>query len=83
MGNLNIIVYTMKGCPFCVELKDMLIKEGIDFVDRDIHEYEEEYNLEGIHTPFDKPKDTSDWVEKDKKEYKLWLENYLNQFSME
>lgn len=39
------VLFTMKGCPFCVELKDMLIKEGIDFVDRDIHEYEEEYNL--------------------------------------
>jgi hypothetical protein len=28
-----------------VDLKEMLIKEGIDFVDRDINEYEEEYNL--------------------------------------
>jgi glutaredoxin len=39
------VVFTMKGCPFCVELKEMLEKEGIPFVDRDIHEYEEEYNL--------------------------------------
>lgn len=35
----------MKGCPHCVEMKEMLIKEGIDFVDRDIDEYEEEYNM--------------------------------------
>ena len=35
----------MEGCPFCVEMKDMLVKEGIDFVDRDIDEYEEEYNM--------------------------------------
>ena len=35
----------MEGCPFCVEMKDMLVKEGIDFVDRDIDEYEDEYNM--------------------------------------
>ena len=39
------VVFTMKGCPFCVELKEMLEKEDIPFVDRDIHEYEEEYDL--------------------------------------
>jgi hypothetical protein len=26
-------------------LKEMLDKENVDYVDRDIHEYEEEYNL--------------------------------------
>jgi len=40
-----VVLFTMKSCPFCVDLKEMLIKEGIDFVDRDINEYEEEYNL--------------------------------------
>ena len=40
-----IVLFTMKGCPHCVEMKEMLIKEGIDFVDRDIDEYEEEYNM--------------------------------------
>ena len=39
------VLFTMKSCPFCVDLKEMLVKEGIDFVDRDINEYEEEYNL--------------------------------------
>lgn len=43
--DLNIVVYTMKGCPFCVDLKDMLIKEGVEFYDRDIEEYKEEYDL--------------------------------------
>jgi glutaredoxin len=38
-------VYTMKGCPFCDEFKTILESEKIDFVDRDIHENEEEYNL--------------------------------------
>ena len=39
MKNLNVIVYTMEGCPFCVEFKEMLVKEGIEFFDRDIDEY--------------------------------------------
>lgn len=34
----------MKGCPFCVEFKEMLTNEGIDFFDRDIDEYKEEYD---------------------------------------
>lgn len=45
MKNLNVIVYTMKGCPFCQDFKEMLVKEGIDFFDRDIDEYEDEYNI--------------------------------------
>ena len=40
-----VVLFTMQGCPFCVEMKDMLVNEGIDFVDRDIDEYEEEYNM--------------------------------------
>jgi glutaredoxin len=43
--NKIAVVFTMKGCPFCVELKEMLEKEGIPFIGRDIHEHEEEYNL--------------------------------------
>ena len=35
----------MKGCPYCVELKELLVKENIEFVDRDIEENEEEYDL--------------------------------------
>lgn len=45
MENISIIVYTMKGCPFCTEFKNMLTENGIDFYDRDIHEYQEEYQL--------------------------------------
>ena len=40
-----VVLFTMKGCPHCVEMKNMLVNEGIDFVDRDIHEYEEEYDM--------------------------------------
>ena len=45
MKDLNVIVYTMKGCPFCTDFKDMLVKENIEFFDRDIEEYKEEYDL--------------------------------------
>jgi glutaredoxin len=45
MKDLNVIVYTMEGCPFCTEFKEMLTKEGIEFFDRDIHKYEKEYDI--------------------------------------
>lgn len=45
MRDLNIIVYTMKGCPFCEDFKDILIREGIEFFDRDIDEYKDEYDI--------------------------------------
>tara|TARA_R110000868_G_scaffold314031_2_gene575009 strand:- start:1648 stop:1902 length:255 start_codon:yes stop_codon:yes gene_type:complete len=34
----------MKGCPFCDEMKDMLKESKIDFNERDIDEYSEEYD---------------------------------------
>jgi len=40
-----LIVFTMQGCPYCVEMKDKLTEAGIDFVDRDIELHEDEYNL--------------------------------------
>ena len=45
MKDLNVVVYTMKGCPFCTDFKEMLIKEGIAFFDRDIDEYKDEYDI--------------------------------------
>lgn len=44
MKDLNVIVYTMDGCPFCDQFKEMLTKEGIEYIDRDIDEYQEEYD---------------------------------------
>jgi glutaredoxin len=38
------IVYTMEGCPFCTMIKEELEKEDIPFIERDIQEYEEEYD---------------------------------------
>jgi len=42
---LSIIVYTMKGCPFCVDFKKMLDESNIEYFDRDIDENSEEYDL--------------------------------------
>lgn len=35
----------MKSCPFCTDFKEMLQKENIEFYDRDIDEFKEEYDL--------------------------------------
>lgn len=35
----------MKSCPHCHELKKMLQEENIDFVDRDIDENSDEYDV--------------------------------------
>jgi glutaredoxin len=37
------VVYSMKGCPFCVEMKEELDKKNIPFLERDIDEFEDEY----------------------------------------
>ena len=42
MKDLNVIVYTMEGCPFCTDFKEMLTKEGIEFFNRDIDKYKKE-----------------------------------------
>lgn len=38
------VVYTMKGCPFCTMIKEELEKNNILFLERDIDEYQEEYD---------------------------------------
>ena len=45
MNNLSVVVYTMKGCPFCIEFKEMLVKEGIEFHERDIDTHSKEYDV--------------------------------------
>jgi glutaredoxin len=35
----------MKSCPHCQEFKDMLKEANIEFIDRDIEEFEEEYDM--------------------------------------
>ena len=40
-----IILYTMEGCPYCTQFKELLTKEGIEFHERDIDKHEEEYDI--------------------------------------
>jgi glutaredoxin len=41
-----VTIYGFKDCPYCTELKDLLTKEGIQFIDVDVNlpENEEEFN---------------------------------------
>ena len=34
----------MKGCPFCTSIKEELKKNNIEYLERDIHENESEYD---------------------------------------
>lgn len=40
-----LILFTMKGCPFCVMMKEQLEKENIEFYERDIDEHSDEYDM--------------------------------------
>ena len=40
-----VILFTMEGCPYCVQMKDQLIESDIDFVERDINEHKDEYDM--------------------------------------
>ena len=35
----------MEGCPYCVQMKDQLTESDIDFVERDINEHKDEYDM--------------------------------------
>jgi glutaredoxin len=40
---VHTVVFTMKGCPHCDHIKNLLKEQNISFHNRDIDEYEEEY----------------------------------------
>ena len=40
-----VIVYTMKGCPYCEMIKEQLNETGIEYYVRDIHDYEDEFDM--------------------------------------
>jgi glutaredoxin len=44
MNEIAVILYTMNGCPFCKDFKDMLIEQGIEFYERDIEKFSDEYD---------------------------------------
>ena len=39
----HVILFTMDGCPYCVEMKGLLDEQEIKYLERDINEYEDEY----------------------------------------
>jgi glutaredoxin len=45
MKERHIVLFTMEGCPFCEILKEELKKVNVEFIDRDINEFVEEYEL--------------------------------------
>ena len=38
-----VILFSMNSCSHCVHIKELFDEHNIPYVDRDIHEYEEEY----------------------------------------
>jgi len=40
-----VILFTMDGCPYCVQMKEQLKESNIDFFERDIDEHSEEYDM--------------------------------------
>ncbi len=40
-----LILFTMEGCPFCTQMKDKLVESDIFFVERDINEHKDEYDM--------------------------------------
>lgn len=40
-----LILYTMKGCPFCEMMKEQLKESEIQYYERDINEHSDEYDM--------------------------------------
>jgi glutaredoxin len=41
----KVILYSMEGCPWCLEMKNKLKESKIKFIERDIDKHKEEYDL--------------------------------------
>lgn len=40
---VHSIIYTMKGCPHCEHIKQLLDESKIDYIARDVDEHDSEY----------------------------------------
>ena len=40
-----LILFTMKGCPYCEIMKESLNENNIEYFVRDINQHKEEYDL--------------------------------------
>lgn len=43
--NKYLILFTMKGCPYCEDIKSKLTEEKIEYIERDIDEHSDEYDI--------------------------------------
>jgi glutaredoxin len=41
----KVILYTMKGCPWCQMMKDELKEARVKYIERDIDDHKDEYDL--------------------------------------
>ena len=41
----QVVVFTMDGCPHCQEFKKILSENKVEYVDRDIQEHSDEYQM--------------------------------------
>ena len=41
----KVILYTMKGCPWCQMIKDELKEARVKYIERDIDDHKDEYDL--------------------------------------
>jgi len=41
----QVVVFTMEGCPHCQEFKKILSENKVEYVDRDIQEHSDEYQM--------------------------------------
>ena len=41
----ELVVYTMDSCGYCTDFKKLLEEANIPFHDRDIHEFEKEFDM--------------------------------------
>jgi glutaredoxin len=44
-----IRLYTIEHCPYCKQLKEMFIKEGLNFVEIDVNKPENEAEWQRLH----------------------------------
>jgi glutaredoxin len=40
-----VVLFTMEGCPYCEMMKNKLSEEKLSFIERDINEHKEEYDM--------------------------------------
>jgi glutaredoxin len=45
----KVRIYTVEGCPYCIELKEMLKKDNVEFTEVDVNLPENEEEFKKLH----------------------------------